>query len=265
VARVTRPTHIVIPFKYMQMNKIELYKTTLVNTQDWIEYLKDNSNLPGKRGNLELLQAVVELGDESFFNKCLTYNETIAPTNTPGEFVACCGTTGIGKIIANGKEKYFDILKRQSSDSRWRIRESVAFALQIIGGKNFRRLIIEMKKWKNDNLFVRRAIVAGLCEPALLQVKENAEEVLDLLYEITTDIYNIIERKDDSLRVLKKGLGYGLSVAIVANPEKGKQIFEKLSKYKDKDILWILKENLKKNRLIKMDKEWVEEMKFACA
>jgi len=246
------------------MNKTETYKTALPEIQDWIEYLKENSNLPGKRGNLELLQAVVQLGDESFFNKCLSYNETMAPTNTPGEFVACCGIAGIGKIIADGKDAYFDTLKKYSSDARWRVREGVAFALQIVGVRDFKKLLFQVKQWKNDNLFVKRAIVAGLCEPVLLKAKDNAAEVLDLLFEITTGIQNITERKNESLRVLKKGLGYGLSVAMVAYPEKGKHIFEKLIQCKDRDILWILRENLKKNRLIKMDKEWVEQMRFAC-
>jgi hypothetical protein len=32
---------------------------------------------------------------------------------------------------------------------------------------------------------------------------------------------------------------------------------EKWTQSKDKNIVWIMKENLKKNRLTKMDKEWV--------
>jgi hypothetical protein len=35
---------------------------------------------------------------------------------------------------------------------------------------------------------------------------------------------------------------------------------------KDKNVVWVMKENLKKNRLLKMDKEWVtkqtKEMNF---
>jgi len=32
---------------------------------------------------------------------------------------------------------------------------------------------------------------------------------------------------------------------------------EKWLDHQDKDILWMMKENLKKNRLIKMDADWV--------
>ena len=85
------------------------------------------------------------------------------------------------------------------------------------------------------------------------------------MYQIFINIKTIEKRKDESFRVLKKGLAYGLSVAIAAYPEKGKQIFSELIEIKDKDTQWILKENLKKNRLIKMDKTWVEQMYIACS
>ena len=44
---------------------------------------------------------------------------------------------------------------------------------------------------------------------------------------------------------------------MVAAPEEGKVFFEKWMESKDKDIIWLLKENLKKNRLQKMDAVWV--------
>ena len=59
--------------------------------------------------------------------------------------------------------------------------------------------------------------------------------------------------------VLKKGLAYCWSVAVVACPQKGKKLMEKWIQNKDKNIVWILRENLKKNRLMKMDKEWVQK------
>ena len=61
----------------------------------------------------------------------------------------------------------------------------------------------------------------------------------------------------EDFEVLKKGLAYCWSVAVVAYPEKGKKLIEKWVKTRDKDICWVMKQNLKKNRLSKMDKEWV--------
>ena len=61
-------------------------------------------------------------------------------------------------------------------------------------------------------------------------------------------------------KVLKKSLGYGWSVLIKSLPDEGKKVFEAYLKNKNKHIIWILKENLKKNRLIKTDKKWVDFM-----
>ena len=64
----------------------------------------------------------------------------------------------------------------------------------------------------------------------------------------------IADRKDEGFLALKKGLAYCWSVAIVAFPDEGKQRFEKLMTYDDNDIKWIMKENLKKDRLKKWTK-----------
>ncbi|MGI5101794.1 hypothetical protein [Treponema vincentii] len=49
-------------------------------------------------------------------------------------------------------------------------------------------------------------------------------------------------------------------MAIVHAPAEGKKTFEKLLQKNTKHIKWIMKENLKKNRLIKTDSEWVKMM-----
>ena len=54
-------------------------------------------------------------------------------------------------------------------------------------------------------------------------------------------------------------MGYCWSVAVAALPDVGKPLMEKWLNSGDKDIIWMMKENLKKNRLIKMDADWVKE------
>jgi len=245
------------------MTQREKYIADLNKSENWIEYLMQNSGLPGKRANLELVMVVAELGNEQFFKKCLTVDENAAPTNTQGEFVAMCGVTGLGKLINDGQQEYVDLLRRFASDRRWRVREGVAFALQLIGKRDFEMLISNIQEWTKGNPYEKRAVVAGLCEPILLVERKNAGKVLEILSEIFDSIEHISERKGDPFRVLKKGLGYGLSVAMVAYPEKGKVIFEKLWHKSDKDINWILNENLKKKRLEKMDENWTNKMKNA--
>ena len=243
------------------MNKTQLYIEKLHNLDDWDTYLMQESGLPGPRANLELMQAVAEVGDESRFLRWLSYTPDVAPVNTPQEFLACCGTVGLGKLVKDGKTEYLKQLRLLASDPRWRIREAVAMALQIYGEQHMEELITEMENWAKGNNYEKRAAAAALCEPKLLNQKEQVSKVLQILETITCSIMEIADRKDEGFLALKKGLAYCWSVAIVAFPDEGKQRFEKLMTYDDKDIKWIMKENLKKDRLKKMDQEWTELMK----
>ncbi|HHW31975.1 MAG TPA: hypothetical protein GXX20_09945 [Clostridiaceae bacterium] len=243
------------------MKKTQVYIEKLHNLKEWDEYLMQESGLPGPRANLELIQAVAEVGNESRFLHFLSYTPDIAPVNTQQEFLACCGTAGLGKLVKNGKSQYFKNLRILSSDPRWRIRECVAMALQIFGEEHMEELITEMEMWAKGNCYEKRAAAAALCEPKLLKKKEQLSKVLEILDYITYSLKDIIDRKDEGFIALKKGLAYCWSVAIVAFPEEGKQRFEKWVISDDKDIIWIVKENLKKDRLKRMDKEWTEMLK----
>ena len=58
--------------------------------------------------------------------------------------------------------------------------------------------------------------------------------------------------------MLRKGLAYGWSVAVAAQPAIGKPRMEKWIVSEDPDIRWIMKQNLKKKRLSRMDESWVQ-------
>jgi hypothetical protein len=62
---------------------------------------------------------------------------------------------------------------------------------------------------------------------------------------------------NEGFRVLRQALGYCWSVAVVAFPEKGKKMMERWFASEDRDVRWIMRENLKKNRLVRMDAKWV--------
>ena len=65
----------------------------------------ENSGLPGPRGNLELAQAVGMEGTEALFLEYLVdYSAQSAPANTPEEFLAFCGTLGLGRLVAEGQQ-----------------------------------------------------------------------------------------------------------------------------------------------------------------
>jgi hypothetical protein len=53
-------------------------------------------------------------------------------------------------------------------------------------------------------------------------------------------------------------MGYCWSVAIAAWPEAGKAAFEAWLDTSNADVRWVLRANLKKNRLARMDAPWVK-------
>ncbi len=237
------------------MSKTEDYRQTLRTLNDWIPFLKKNSGLPGPRGNLELAYAVAEQGDQKQFEYFLSLD---AKENTPEVFVVFCGVIGLGKLAASQSD-LFNRLREYASDPRWRIREAVATGLQLAGDQDMDLLLREMKIWSEGNWYEKRAAAATLAEPRLLNQSKHAKQVLQILDKITSSMETDNKSIDESYKTLRQGMGYCWSVAVAALPEAGKPLMEKWLKSDDKDIIWMMKENLKKNRLIKMDADWIKE------
>jgi hypothetical protein len=237
------------------MSKIEEYKQTLHTLSDWVPFLKNNSGLPGPRGNLELAHAVAQEANQEQFEHFLSYD---GEENTPEVFVLFCGVLGLGKL-ASTQPGVFDRLREYASDPRWRIREAVATGLQLTGDQNMELLLSEMKKWSKGNWYEKRGVAAALAEPRLLKQPSHAKQVLQILDKITLSMEIDDKTKDESYKVLRQGMGYCWSVAVAALPEAGKPMMERWLSSPDKNIHWVMKENLKKNRLAKMDADWVKE------
>ena len=243
------------------MTKSEEYLSFLQSHEDWDEFLLKKSGLPGPRGNLELAQVVADLGKAKLFNRYLSYDPVRAPTNSPYEFLAFCGVVGLGKLLAQGNVGELEVLRRFASDPRWRIREGVAMALQRWGETDMDSLVNAMKIWSKGKLLEQRAAAAALCEPKLLHDVRQVRQVIKILDGITGSMQKVQDRKSDDFQALRKGLGYCWSVAVAALPDDGKHAMEKWFSSHDKDIRWVMRENLKKNRLLKMDAKWVTAAK----
>ncbi len=243
------------------MKKVDAYRETLETLDEWDSFLLEESGLPGRRANLELAHAVADKGGEEIFKRFLSFDSKRAPTNSPHEFLAFCGILGLGKLLAGGNNKVLGILRHHASDPRWRIREAVAMALQRLGKVDMDALLQEMEQWSKGNLLEQRAAVAALCEPSQLRETEKVERVLEILDTVTTFLEQVVDRRNDEFRVLRKGLGYCWSVAIVALPKTGRKMMERWIANDDKDVLWVMKENLRKKRLTRMDAQWVATLK----
>jgi hypothetical protein len=237
------------------MTKIDDHLRCLRELSEWVPYLLEHSGLPGPRGNLELVYAVAEAGDIKQFEQFLTVE---ADENTPEVFVLFCGIVGLGRLSVRQPD-LFNRLRPYASDPRWRIREAVATGLQLAGDQDMELLLQEMKTWIQGNGYEKRAAAAALAEPRLLKEEKHAQQALQILDQITASMESGERSRDDSFKVLKQGMAYCWSVAVAALPETGKPLMEKWLDSTDKEILWVMKENLKKNRLVKMDAAWVEK------
>jgi hypothetical protein len=236
------------------MSKVNDYRQTLKNLNEWIPFLMKESGLPGPRGNLELAYAVAEEGNKKQFRQLLSFQ---AEENTPEVFLVFCGVVGLGKLVANDPP-LFEQLRRYASDPRWRIREAVATGLQLVGDQDMDLLLKEMQKWSKANWYEKRAAAAALAEPRLLGQPKYSKKVLQILNQITASMEKADAPKDEAFKILRQGMGYCWSVAVAALPETGKAMMEQWLDCHDKDIRWMMKENLKKNRLVKMDAAWAE-------
>lgn len=241
------------------MSKQETYRTTLRSLDDWEPYILRESGLPGPRGNLELVQAVAEEGDESQFRRWVALDPLQAPVNSPQVVLVMGGLVGLGRLLAEGRGDVLATLRGYAADPRWRVREAVAMALQRWGDRAMDELLAAMEDWGNGNRLEQRTAVAALCEPRLLGQERHAASVLQVLDCVTATLVSAPDRRSDDFRVLRQALGYCWSVAVVALPEEGKGMMEKWLASEDPDVRWVMRENLRKNRLRKMDPEWVDK------
>ena len=240
--------------------KRETYRERLreLDRDEWETFLLTESGLPGPRGNIELARAVAEEGTADQFLGYLAHDPETAPTGTAEEFLPFCGTVGLGRLVAEGRREHLGTLREQASDPRWRVREAVAMALQRLGDADVEALLDVAEDWAEGNHLEQRAAVAGVCEPRLLTDPLHAERVFTLLDAVTTAVGTSDERDSDGFGALRKGLGYCWSVAVVAYPEPGRERFETWLDSEDPDVRWVLRENLSKARLSRLDEAWVE-------
>ena len=243
----------------------EAYRQQLSALPSWEQFLLNESGLPGPRANLELVQAVADAGTLDLFQRYVSYTPDRASTNSPEVFLVVCGVVGLGRLLAEGDLDQRVVLRACANDPRWRVREAVAMALQRWGDADMLALLKEMNEWAKGTLLERRAAAAAVCEPRLLKKPQHAKRVLKLLDSITVSIVREPDRRAEDFKTLRQALGYCWSVAVAALPIEGKPAMEKWLVNLDADVAWIMRENLKKDRLKRMDANWVRDWESAVA
>jgi|GEM_PF-93800 hypothetical protein len=238
------------------MGRVEQYRAELRRLTEWEAYLKKNSGLPGPRANLELVEAVGEEADAERLWRLSASSD---------EFLALCGTAGLGHIAVSDPVPVISWLRELAADPRWRVREGVAIALQHLGRYSMPRLLAEMEKWSAEGPYLQRAAAAGLCEPSLLKEPEHVARVLKVLDRMTKSLAATSARKTEGFRVLRQALAYSWSVAAAALPEAGRPLMEKWLRSHDKDVAWVMQENLTKGRMVALGPSWVAKWRGKAA
>jgi len=237
------------------MSRIDEHRAALRRLDGpWEPYLRERSGLPGPRANLELAAAAADLADAATLRRWAGDGD---------EYLAFCGVLGLGRLAAEGDAEVVAELRRHAGDPRWRVREAVAMALQRWGDDDLPAMTAIARDWAGGTPLEQRAAVAALCEPRLLRDPAQAATVLDVLAHITRALAALPagERRRDGVRTLRQALGYAWSVAVVAAPEAGRPAFAALRDLGDRDVDWIVAENLRKKRLERMDAAWVAELR----
>ena len=128
--------------------------------------------------------------------------------------------------------------------------------MQRWGATDMPGLLAEMETWSLGSYLEQRAAAAALCEPALLRVTAVVERVLGILDAITERVERATERRNEEFQALRKGLAYCWSVAVAALPESGKPMMERWFASQDRDVRWIMRQNLGKQRLLRVAPHW---------
>jgi hypothetical protein len=252
------------------LSKRELYSAALRHfspgDSGLVAYLLTHSNLPGKRGNLELAFAFAGYIEEYYpirpaqawkFCEALISKNPPHPGETGAEeYLPFCGVLGLGRIGKIDPRREPDVLeyvKSAARDERWRIREAGAMAIQDLMDIRPDATMAILGSWVHEaDYLLLRAIAAGVAEPRFMKNQEIARIALELHKVILGKVASESDRRNPDLIVLVKGLCYTLSVVITGIEKEGFAYLAELQAMDHPVIGKIARENLKKKRLIRL-------------
>ena len=223
--------------------------------------LESNSALPGPRMNTQIVGVFADYAASTpepilpILMHWASLSLDAAPINTPREILVSAATLTFGQmalVYPERREAMIAELRRAASDPRWRVREVVAMAMQRLLKQAWSKTLAVLQTWAEyaDPLVIRAA-AASIAEPPLLSDTARGLDAVTIQSNAAQGFMRFSDRKTDGVLALRKALGFTISVATAAAPDAGFALLEQLARRKDTDIQWIVRENLKKNRLRK--------------
>ena len=128
-------------------------------------------------------------------------------------------------------------------------------------------LLDDLRGWvRNGSWLEVRAALAALAEPDLIANPKLARFALEL-HDVALERLAAVPataRRSEGFVAFRKGMGYTWSVVVAGLPEEGFAAMRRWAKEApgtgDRDVRWVLKENLKKGRLSRRYGEQVAEL-----
>ena len=245
------------------------------------DYLIDFSQLPGRRANLELIGAFADsvgalcTAPDLSLNRSYVAMEWLlreflvrhppavfgSDPDSPLQMPQICGAVAMGEWAAAFQhiEAGVATLLEVGISPLWRVRESAAMGLQRLLRHRWDSTVRRLRRRILDaTAYEWRALIAGIAEPDLLADPDHALDALDLHYAALASLRRLppLVRRDPAVRTLRQALGYSVSVVIAATPAAGFAQAHAWITWDDPDVLWILRENVKKKRL----SAWPDEL-----
>jgi hypothetical protein len=235
-------------------------------------FLRDQSRLPGPRANLELandmsylLAASVSRSADSVHSLLCYFTNADGKSvisNTPSEFVMLCGIIAFGACASaepSWREEVINLLDQHACSPYWRVREAVALAFQHILCADTQKVIPHLLYLARHGSYLQqRAAIATIAEPSMLYVPELLAAALELQRLVLERLHAVplnSRKNNEEFRILRRALGYTLSVVTAAAPDQGFALMRECAAWNDSDVIWILRENLKKKRLAKFTQD----------
>ncbi|QNE35275.1 hypothetical protein [Leifsonia shinshuensis] len=229
--------------------------------------LAEDSRLPGPRANLELAArfadtvAADRATDLAVLAGWLVTPPRLAASLPEGteEFLPACAALAAGAVAARAAADggrlpgdAVGLLTTAAGDARWRVRELAATGMQRVLAADWATGLRQVRGWLDSaEPLPMRAAVAAVAEPPLLRDPQHAADAVAVVREAVEALLDLpaARRRDDDVRVLRKALGYAISVVAAADPEDGLPLLERLAASTDPDAAWLVRENLTKARL----------------
>jgi hypothetical protein len=231
--------------------------------------LIERSGLPGARLNLWLVAAfaaevgrqVGQPGEEveqidalaALLDGWAALPPEQAPGDGPAVILPCAAVAAYGRVGAARPDWWDDEiakLRRAAGDSRWRVREVVAQAVQTLLAADWDRTVAELRAWAADPDPwwcgpPPRAWPNPRCwrpPPRQARRPTSSGGRVDALRRIPA-----ADRRHEPVRGLRTALGFTVSVATAATGDF--DLLDEMASSGDADLRWAARHNAKKARL----------------